>query len=1207
MNKIINGFCVRCGKPFAAMDKNTVLCDECRGIELTSFGSSENKNESGTIYESGMEVKESSYADWCEGDCILDTYDVSGILGAGGMGKVYKVHHKKWDIDMAVKAPLPEILDTPNGRERFVKEAENWVRLGLHPNIVTCYYVRTIDGIPRVFAEYADGGNLSEWIKDGRLYHGGKEKVLERIIDTAIQFAWGIHYAHDMGLIHQDIKPANVMMTTDGTVKVTDFGLASANKIESKRQTERGSMNVTYGGMTPAYCSPEQYKIRTVSEERILGEDGSELTKKTDIWSYGLSVLEMFSGGRTWMAGQIAAYALESYLQTEHDSDMIPQMPDGIADILKRCFAENPEDRPKSMMDISEQLVKIYESVTNNSYGRKMINKEELKADSLNNHGVSYIDIGRREDAEKCWEDAIKANPHHIQSIFNLGYLKWKTGRLSGNEFLNALQQMRESKKDDEDFIRCLQWVYFEQGYADEAAGNDVLSVFYRSNRSPIIRCCLDSWGSSLQLLCISNDGGYSAFAAREGNIEIVKKNANGEYKDGRWIGKDSSLEAVCTINCKSLFVTDKACFSPDSGYLLISGYKSPMVLWNISKNIEEKRFESYTGGAGSICFSKDGRHIAAECRDGAIRVWDVKDGSELVSFIGHSGDIKSLCFSCDGRYLISGSRDKQIILWDVLNKKEERRFTGHTDGVNCVCISPDASILASVGQDHTLRTWDVKSGKEICRLDHVVSRKIKFLPDSRLIISANDMYDEIKLYDADDGVLIRSFGENRMDEYTLDFSDNGFCMFRGINRDTVICWEVRYAKQDWGGMNPYPVLSKVRESKVITADISKVLDITKKARYLIETQQYEDAFSMLKSAQSIPGFEHDKRVSELMLECAVKGRGRRTGFIGMWPLYTILGHNGGTNSICISRSGKLMASGGNDGLIKLWDVEKGIEIGKLAGHEEAVNSVHISYDGTKVLSGGSDGTVRLWSIKDGFEIKRFTGHFGKVYSVSMSSDGKYAVSGGHDGTARFWRVNDGTELYRFEEQYSIAQIRSVICSQLSDSVVMGSYCEYVYDDDDGHLVSDKSYFIRIFNYDSLKNKWVQKSINNNPYEGHSGRINCVLFSPEVGTAISAGDDNKILFWDTQSNNSSPTAQFTGHTNGTRSLSCLPGGDFMISGGNDGTIRLWDIKNGKHMGMTGGYMGVINSIDLTPDGCYAVSGGDDGIIRIWNIDWEWKF
>jgi serine/threonine protein kinase len=113
---------------------------------------------------------------WQKGDVLLEQYEVLGTLGEGGMGTVYKVHHRGWNIDLAVKSPRPALFAWVDGKENFMREAETWVILHLHPHIVSCYYVRLIDGIPRIFAEYVAGGSLADWIRSRRLYEGGSSK-----------------------------------------------------------------------------------------------------------------------------------------------------------------------------------------------------------------------------------------------------------------------------------------------------------------------------------------------------------------------------------------------------------------------------------------------------------------------------------------------------------------------------------------------------------------------------------------------------------------------------------------------------------------------------------------------------------------------------------------------------------------------------------------------------------------------------------------------------------------------------------------------------------------------------------------------------------------------------------------------------------------------------------------------------------------------
>jgi len=138
---------------------------------------------------------------WRIDDVIDDLYEVREVIESGGMGVVHRVHHRGWNMDLAVKTPRPELVSSPQRMADFETEAETWVGLGLHPNIAACVYVRRIVGLPRVFAEWVDGGSLHDAIQLRRLYYGRAEEVLARILDVAIQFAWGLDYAHSQGLI----------------------------------------------------------------------------------------------------------------------------------------------------------------------------------------------------------------------------------------------------------------------------------------------------------------------------------------------------------------------------------------------------------------------------------------------------------------------------------------------------------------------------------------------------------------------------------------------------------------------------------------------------------------------------------------------------------------------------------------------------------------------------------------------------------------------------------------------------------------------------------------------------------------------------------------------------------------------------------------------------------------------------------------------
>lgn len=300
-------------------------------------------------------------AEWRPGEVLLDVYQVKGILGEGGVGKVYRVRHTGWNKDLAMKSLMPGKAADPEVVRDFMAEAVSWIGLGTHPNIVTCHGIHKLGGIPHIFSECVDGGSLGDWIKDGRLYGGGRAEALARILDIAIQLSWGLNYIHGKNFVHQDVKPKNVMMTPGGVAKVTDFGLARAHALTAgplsapdQKQTLR---TPGAGSYTREYASPEQI-------------GGQSLTRRTDIWSWAVSVLQMFKGELTWMIGSAAPEVLTNYYVSTRNRPFVPEMPQSVAALLRRCFERDPDRRPRNMLEVAAEFKEIYLQTIGRPYPR---------------------------------------------------------------------------------------------------------------------------------------------------------------------------------------------------------------------------------------------------------------------------------------------------------------------------------------------------------------------------------------------------------------------------------------------------------------------------------------------------------------------------------------------------------------------------------------------------------------------------------------------------------------------------------------------------------------------------------------------------------------------------------------------------------------------------------------------------------------------
>lgn len=371
---------------------------------------------------------------WQIGDVILDKYAIRDIFTSGGMGLVYRAYHKDWDMDMAVKSPRPKFFQTEEHASNFEREAETWVNLGLHPHIVTCFYVRRLGRIPRIFAEFVEGGTLSEWIRSGRLYQGGPESRMESILDIAIQVAWGLHFSHQKGLVHQDVKPGNVLMMPDGTAKVSDFGLASARLVahEGTATTRQAGQSILVEGagfLTPEYASPEQFA-------------GQPLSTASDAWSWAALVLEMLKGECDWTDGRAAPFVLQEFYQEKVRIDPLAQL-------LHECLVVPVKQRSSSLLAQADALIRIHENLTGETYPRSYTGESQASSDALNNKGASLLDLGKTELGIDCLEQAMNLNPRNLNAKFNQLVTAWRLAEATDEDIIEELWSFRDEINSD--------------------------------------------------------------------------------------------------------------------------------------------------------------------------------------------------------------------------------------------------------------------------------------------------------------------------------------------------------------------------------------------------------------------------------------------------------------------------------------------------------------------------------------------------------------------------------------------------------------------------------------------------------------------------------------------------------------------------------------------------------------------------------------
>ena len=294
-------------------------------------------------------------SEWKVGEELIGRFQIQDVLSRGGRSNVYRVYHLEWGVEFAVKSPRPEVVAHRDGSNGWLEPVEAWLSLRPHPHVVTCHFVRRLGGIPRVFTEYVDGGTLAQWLDDGRLFGGGETQALDRVLMVAAGMADGLSHLHDESLVHLGFGSGSVLMTSGGVAKVGGMSLLTSGA--PGELTEETL--VRPGGMRSAYCSPEQADVVAQAQCGVGVEDRGSVTQRSDVWSWAVTVLEMFVGERTWSYGQAAPAAFDRYLQEGPTREGPPRMPEPAADLLRRCLQVDPLDRPGSIAEVAGEVALI--------------------------------------------------------------------------------------------------------------------------------------------------------------------------------------------------------------------------------------------------------------------------------------------------------------------------------------------------------------------------------------------------------------------------------------------------------------------------------------------------------------------------------------------------------------------------------------------------------------------------------------------------------------------------------------------------------------------------------------------------------------------------------------------------------------------------------------------------------------------------------
>jgi len=1172
------------------------------------------------------------------GEVVLGLYSVAERIGEGGMGAVYRVHHRGWNVDLAVKYPRPTALKSDKAQQRFVREAEAWVDLGLHPNVTSCFYVREIEGLPCIFMEYVDGGNLLDWERED------KARTIAEIIDLAIQVCDGMVHAHQRGLIHRDLKPANCLMTKAGIVKITDFGLVKWTSEEAEGLVDildgepisRGDISLTtVDGLsgTPPYMPPEQWG--RLPEEPEL----PPVSRVSDIYAFGVLLFEMVCGRRPFDGPTISLADLR-----KRHRDLLPPDPTRYRDdtpfelrtVIFKAMEKAPEDRYQSFEEIRKALEETYRTVTDKPYPRKPPSEARLVAADLNNRAISLHDLGRVTEAQEALERALAADPSHLESNYNRSLLEWRSGRITDVEVVRRLQEIRNAAGFSWRAPYLLALVHLERRDTRQAE-----AILAEACQAPDVQA--QAWialGDALAgsgKLSKALEAYRQALALKGDAREVLTRAAVTLYMAGEKRKAEQVLKEPIGADLEAQIYHGGA---------------------------TQKTFSGHGGPIRAVAMSQDARIAASigQAPDNSLRAWDLTKGNCLLNVSEAGVSYTSIAMSPCGRFLLSGSTDNRIRLWDLPGV--ECMWTSESQPTSPSFVTyyePDDLAAAISATDGTLRLWNTLSGRLLgayqqgeavsafsaaADLKRAVSTNgrswfvwnleagewerfpmsaqpitaIAISREGRHALVALEADHVIQFWDLETKSLLRELRGHTGDILSLDFGPDAATGVSSAKDNTLRLWyldrgqcvlslssfaghgaPIRMSHSGqyclWGGWDRtlrlwnlgtrWPPASLTPAEIVSSEDAirrqSMADELIEKANNLLGERRWGDAAAVIRKARKIAGRERDPELMRLWSRAGLGGRRRslRNG----WALRTFRTDEP-VNAVAFSSDSRMVLAGDTVGNFMHWDLGKGGKPKRLGGHTSLINAIETTAHGLLALTGsgvgrGGDTTARLWDLESGRPLVRLECIQG-ANDVALSFDAKLALIGTNEvlreAPLRLWHLERRRPVRDFEEH----------SEAVTAVAIHPGSCLAVSGFEDGSVAL----------WDLCSGKCLGMSAD------HSGMITAVAFSPDGRAFLSACMDGEVRIRPVRNSGAGKALKCSGPVS---SATFSPDSQFILVGCLDQTMQFWSATTGQRLRVFQGHTGEVKAVAFSPEGRFALSGSSDRSVVVWELDWHYEF